>query len=476
MGKPTGFLEYTRQNPTKRSVKQRINDYKEIEQMLTESDLKQQAARCMDCGVPSCHAFGCPVSNRIPDWNDLVFRGQWKLALEMLHSTNNFPEITGRICPAPCEASCTLDINQPAVTIRHIELQIVEKGWKEGWIEPQIAEVRSGKQVAIVGSGPAGLSAAQQLARKGHDVVVFERSDKIGGLLRYGIPDFKLEKWVLDRRMEQMKAEGVRFETEVNAGVDISPRFLERTYDAIVLTTGSTVPRDVSLPGRDLQGIHFAMEFLTQQNRLNSKLVVGKNEMISAAGKHVVVIGGGDTGSDCVGTSRRQGAASITQIELLPQPPESRTVSNPWPTWPVIMRTSTSHEEGCERQWSILTKAFHGEGSHVRSMECVKLEWGASDASGRSQFKEIPGSEFEIKADLALLATGFIHVEHGALTRDFDIALDDRGNIKVDDNYMSTHPGVFAAGDSVMGASLVVKAFHQGREVAEGVDKYLSQL
>ena len=476
MGKPTGFLEYKRKNPSKRAIKERINDFQEIEQKLSEKDLKQQAARCMDCGVPSCHAYGCPIENRIPDWNDLLYKGHWKMALDMLHSTNNFPEITGRICPAPCEAACTLDINQPAVTIRHIELQIVEKGWEEGWIVPEIAEVKTGKRVAIVGSGPAGLSAAQQLARKGHEVVVFERADRVGGLLRYGIPDFKLDKKVLDRRLEQMEAEGVRFETEVEAGIDMSPRFLQRSFDAIILTGGATVPRDLDIPGRELDGIHFAMEFLTQQNRLVSGLPVDKKTMINAAGKHVVVIGGGDTGSDCVGTSRRQGAASITQIELLPKPPEGRSVQNPWPTWPVIMRTSTSHEEGCDRQWSILTKSFKGDDKHVRSLDCVKLDWSKPDENGRATFKEIEGSEFELKADLVLLATGFIHGEHGPLVRDLNVAVDERGNIKVDKDYMTSHAGVFAAGDSVMGASLVVKAFHEGREAAEGVDRYLKNI
>lgn len=430
----------------------------------------------MDCGIPFCHSFGCPVKNRIPDWNEMVYRGKWKQALDLLHQTCNLPEITGRVCPAPCEAACTLAINQPAVTIRHLELQIVEHGWREGWILPEPPERKTGKRVAVVGSGPAGLPAAQTLARCGHDVVVFEKSDRVGGMLRYGIPDFKLEKWILDRRLEQMKAEGVVFETGVNAGVDVSAAYLRRSFDAIVLAAGSTVPRDLQVPGRDLQGIHFAMEFLKQQNRSNAGDAIPLSERISADGKRVVVIGGGDTGSDCIGTSRRQGAASITQIELLPKPPDCRAETNPWPTWPVVLRTSTSQEEGCERMWSIQTKEFFGEGGQVRKLRCEKLEWAQPDAAGRLKFREIPGSEFDLQADLVLLAMGFVHVEHGPLVRDLGVALDPRGNIVVDGDFMTTVPGVFGAGDAVLGASLVVRSIDAGRQAAEGADRYLKSL
>ena len=395
MAKPTGFMEYDREEPAHRPVTERIRDYREIDELLPEEGIYRQAVRCMDCGIPFCHAYGCPVKNRIPDWNDMVYRKNWRKALDLLHATCNLPEITGRVCPAPCETACTLAINLPAVTIRHLELQIVEHGWREEWIRPEPAGFSTGKRVAVVGSGPAGLPAAQQLARSGHEVVVFEKSDRIGGLLRYGIPDFKLEKWVIDRRLDQMRAEGVVFETGVNAGVDVSAAYLLRSFDAIVLAAGATAARDLPVPGRDLKGIHFAMEFLTQQNRRNAGDAIPDGQEISAAGKHVVVIGGGDTGSDCIGTSRRQGAASITQIELLPKPPEDRLPTNPWPTWPVILRTSSSQEEGCERMWSVQTKEFLGEQGGVRKLSCVTLDWSAPDAAGRRSFKEIPGSAFD---------------------------------------------------------------------------------
>jgi NAD(P)H-dependent glutamate synthase small subunit len=466
-------MDFTREEPPHRPVEERVRDFREVDEPVPEQRIGSQAARCMDCGIPFCHAYGCPVKNRIPDWNEMVYRGHWKKALDLLHQTCNLPEITGRVCPAPCEAACTLAINLPAVTIRHLELQIVEHGWREGWIRPEPAERKTGKRVAVVGSGPAGLPAAQQLARYGHDVVVFEKSDRVGGMLRYGIPDFKLEKWVIDRRLEQMRTEGVVFETGVNAGVDISAAYLRRTFDALVLAAGATVPRDLPVPGRDLRGIHFAMEFLTQQNKVNAGDSIPPEQRISAEGKHVVVIGGGDTGSDCIGTSRRQGAASITQIELLPKPPENRVPTNPWPTWPNVLRTSSSHEEGCERMWSIQTKEFVGEAGKVRKLRCATLDWSEPDAGGRRTCNEIPGSEFDLPADLVLFAMGFVHVEHGPLVRDLGVATDPRGNIVADRNLMTTVPGVFGAGDAVMGASLVVRVIDTGRRAADGVDRYL---
>ncbi|HEX9191774.1 MAG TPA: glutamate synthase subunit beta [Candidatus Deferrimicrobiaceae bacterium] len=474
MVKPTGFMDYDREDPQHRPVADRIRDFHEIEELLPGERLRQQAARCMDCGIPFCHAFGCPVKNRIPDWNDMVHRRNWRKALDLLHATCNLPEITGRVCPAPCEPACTLAINLPAVTIRHIELQIVERGWQEGWIRPEKAGFKTGKRVAVIGSGPAGLPAAQQLARFGHEVVVFEKADRVGGLLRYGIPDYKLEKWVIDRRLEQIRAEGVVFETGVNAGVDASAAYIRRTFHAILLASGATVPRDLPIPGRDLPGIHFAMDFLTLQNRINAGDAIPEGERISAEGKHVVIIGGGDTGSDCIGTSRRQGAASITQIELLPKPPVSRMPTNPWPTWPVVLRTSTAQEEGCEREWSVQTKEFAGENGRVNKLRCVRLDWSEPDAAGRRTYREIPGSEFEIPADLVLLAMGFVHVEHGPLVRDLGVKTDPRGNVVTDRNFMTSVPGVFGAGDAVIGASLIVRAIDLGRRAAEGLDRYLS--
>jgi glutamate synthase (NADPH) small chain len=472
MGKPTGFLEYQRTDPGRRPVAERIHDYKEFTGLLSADEIRNQAARCMDCGIPFCHAVGCPVRNRIPDWNDLVYHDHWQRALQILHATDNFPEITGRVCPAPCEAACTLSITSPAVSIRHIELQIVEKGWDNGWIQPEPSPFSTGKKVAVIGSGPAGLTAAQQLARMGHTVVVFEKSNRIGGILRYGIPDFKLEKWVIDRRLEQLKQEGVVFETGVDAGVDMSIRYLRRTFDAIVITAGATIPRELRIPGSRLQGFHFAMAFLTQQNRHNAGDSLSNEYRIDARDKEVVVIGGGDTGSDCVGTSHRQGARSVTQIEILPQPPVSRDMRNPWPVWPNILRTSSSHEEGCQRMWSVMVKELIGQGK-IEKIKAVKLDWSGKDPSGRQSFSEVPSSEFEINADLVLLAAGFLHVEHGPLIQESGLPLDDKGNILVDQNYMTPIAGIFAAGDCVMGASLVVKAFFQGREAATAVNRFL---
>lgn len=474
MTKHTGFLEIKRQDPLKRPVENRIQDFREIEEMLTADELQRQASRCMDCGVPFCHSFGCPAHNRIPDWNNMLYRDEWERALALLHSTTNFPEFTGRVCPALCEAACTLSLNDPAMNIRQTERHLVERGWREGWIQPEPAEVRTEKRVAIVGSGPAGLAAAQQLARKGHEVVVFEKDDRIGGLLRYGIPDFKLEKWVIDRRLKQMAAEGVIFETSVEAGIDLSVRYMQRTFDAILITAGATVPRDLAVPGRELANIHFAMDYLKQQNRVITGDEVPSTERIHARGKHVVVLGGGDTGSDCVGTARRQGALWITQVELLPKPPEDREVYNPWPTWPVIMRTSSSHEEGCDRVWSLMTQEFKGD-EKVESLQAVKLNWSDADENGRRHFEPIEGSEIEIKADLVVLALGFLHVEQGPLVNDLGLQTNKRGDILVAENRMTNVPGIFAAGDSATGASLVIHAVTQGREAAEGVHHFLAR-
>jgi len=476
MAKPTGFLEYVRKDPMKRPKEERVRDHREVERPLSDEDLKIQAARCMDCGIPYCHAFGCPLANRVPEINDMLYHGQWRRALELLHATNNFPEITGRICPAMCEAACTLAVSADAVSCRHIERQVAERGWREGWIVPQPPRAKTGRRAAVVGSGPAGLAVAQQLARAGHDVVVFEKADRIGGILRYGIPDFKLEKWVIDRRLEQMRAEGVVFEAGVDVGTDISARYLRRTFDAVCLTTGVRVPRDLKVRGRGYEGIHFAMEYLTQQNRANAGDTLPAKEQISAADKQVVVLGGGDTGADCVGTARRQGARRIVQVELLPEPPATRDPHNPWPTWPVILRTSSSHEEGCERLWSVQTKEFLGREVRVRGLRCVRLEWSEPGAAGRRTFKEIPGSEFDLEADLVLLALGFTEVEPGRLVEDLGLETDDRGGIRVDGAFQTAAPGVFAAGDCTSGASLVVRAIHLGRCMAESVNRYLREL
>ncbi|MFA3781741.1 glutamate synthase subunit beta [Melioribacteraceae bacterium 4301-Me] len=473
MAKTTGFIEYERKNPSKQPIKERVKYFKEFESLLPENIIVEQAARCMDCAIPYCHSYGCPVNNRIPDWNDMVYKKQWKRALDLLHSTINFPEFTGRVCPAPCEHACTLSINNSPVTIKHIELQIVERGWEEGWIKPELPSQKSGKKIAIIGSGPSGLAAAQQLARAGHEIVVFEKNDRIGGLLRYGIPDFKLEKHIIDRRLEQMKAEGVIFEPSVDVGFDISTRYLQRTFNAIIIAAGSTIPRDLNIPGRDLKGIHFAMEFLTQQNKINAGDQIPLEKIINAKDKNVVVIGGGDTGSDCVGTAIRQGAKKVTQVEILPKPPEKRNPYNPWPMWPQILFTSSSHEEGCERIWAYSATSFVGENNRVKGIRFKQLEWTEPDKYGRRNFKEIPGDEIELKADLVLLAMGFVHVDHSTFVKDLNLETDNRGNIKVDKTYMSSQPGCFATGDSILGASLVVKAINAGRRVASAVNSYL---
>lgn len=470
MAKIKGFLEYPRQSVPYRPVEERIGDYKEIEIPLTPDAVVQQAARCADCGIPFCHGSGCPLGNLIPEFNELVYLGKWKEACEVLHSTNNFPEITGRVCPAPCETACTLAVNDKPVLIRHIEFQIVERGFREGWIVPLVPKSRTGKTIAVVGSGPAGLAAAQQLARAGHKVTVFERENKPGGLLRFGIPDFKLEKWILDRRLGQMSDEGVEFQTQVNVGQDISASYLCRRFDAVCLAAGACQPRDLNIPGRGYENIVFAMDFLRMQNQINAGQTSDWPSGLHAAGKNVVVIGGGDTGSDCVGTARRQGAKSITQIEILPQPPETRPPDTPWPMWPRTMRTSSSHEEGCQRMWSILTKQFSGTEIRVSRVHCVRVEW--KQINGQWKFTEVPGSEFTLEADLVLLALGFVHVEHGPLTSDLGLKLDDRGNIAVT-NCQTSNPKVFAAGDAVSGASLVVRAIGSGRIAADAVDQYL---
>ena len=470
MGKITGFLEYERELPPRRPVDERLHDWRELEGKHPEDKLQKQAARCMDCGIPFCHK-GCPLGNIIPDWNDLVYRGRWKDAIDRLHSTNNFPDFTGRICPAPCEEACVLSINDSPVTIKQIEKQIIEHAYKAGWLVPQVPPQRSGKKVAVVGSGPAGLACAQQLARAGHLVTVFERADRIGGLLRYGIPDFKMEKHLIDRRMEQMGAEGVTFTPSTHVGVDYPVDRLRKEFDATVLAGGATWARDLPVPGRELKGIHFAMEFLPQQN----KVVAGDAVpgQISAQGKRVVILGGGDTGSDCLGTSNRQGAISVHQFELLPQPPETRTQDiAPWPYWPMILRTSSSHEEGVIRDWSINTKRFSGDAhGNVKKLHGVRLEWVKEN--GRPVMKEMTGSEFEIDCDLVLLALGFLGPEKPGLLTDLGVQLSDRGNVAVDKSWMSTVPGVFACGDLRRGQSLVVWAIWEGRECARGVDAFL---
>lgn len=472
MGKPTGFKEHGRSPAPKRPVAIRLQDYSELFATWHEGDIRDQGARCMNCAVPFCHQ-GCPLGNLIPDWNDLVYRGEWKRALDSLHSTNNFPEFTGRICPAPCEASCVLNINQDPVTIEHIEMAVADRGWSEGWITPQPPSHRTGKSIAIVGSGPSGLAAAQQLNRCGHSVTVFERADSIGGLLRLGIPDFKLDKGVVQRRVDQLAEEGVAFRTGVNVGHEFPATRLTQEFDAVLLSGGSTSARDLPVPGRELDGIHMAMEFLPQQNKINAGETVDPATHISAAGKRVVILGGGDTGADCLGTSHRQGAEAVYQYELLPEPPQERRDDNPWPQWPTVLRVSAAHEEGGVRDYNILTKAFTGSNGKIEKLHGVRIEWGAPDASGRPAMIEIPGSEFEIETELVLLAMGFVHPEHGGMLDQLGVELDPRGNVKGDEHKMTSVPGVFTAGDMTRGQSLVVWAIAEGREAARGIDEYL---
>ncbi|MES9873809.1 MAG: glutamate synthase subunit beta [Candidatus Sedimenticola sp. PURPLELP] len=475
MGKPTGFMEYSRQDRSYAPVSDRITHYNEFSIALNDDEMGIQGARCMDCGIPFCHQ-GCPVDNIIPDWNDLVYRQDWKAAVDMLHSTNNFPEFTGRICPAPCQEACTLNLQDEPVTIKNVELSIVEKAWQEGWIQPQIPRHKSGKRVAVVGSGPAGLAAAQQLARAGHLVAVYERQNRIGGLLRYGIPDFKLNKKVIDRRMAQMRAEGVEFHANTHIGVDLPASKLAEEFDAVVLAGGSEQPRDLPVPGRELNGVHFAMDFLRTNSRRVQGDVIAEEDFISAEGKHVLVIGGGDTGSDCIGTSNRHGAVSVTQIEIMPQPPEKEDKATVWPYWPNKMRTSTSQEEGCERMWCVATKEFLDDGNgNVTAARCVKVEW--ENVDGNWKMNEVEGSEFELKADLVTLAMGFVHPVHEGMLKELAVDLDARGNVKGetegDEAYKTSIDGVFAAGDMRRGQSLVVWAIREGRQCARAVDEYL---
>jgi glutamate synthase (NADPH/NADH) small chain len=470
MGQVDGFMKYEREMPKSRDTKERLKDYKEVYTPLDKEKLHNQAARCMDCGVPFCHS-GCPLGNNIPDFNDAVYNGKWEEAIRILGSTNNFPEFTGRICPAPCEASCVLSINNKPVTIEYIEKTIAETAFEKGYIKPNPPKSRSGKRVAVVGSGPAGLAAAAQLNKAGHWVTVLERSDRIGGLLRYGIPDFKLEKSVVERRIRLMEQEGIVFRTNANVGVNVSATQLRSEFDAIVVCGGASAPRDLPIPGRNLKGVHFAMDFLTQQNKRVSGDKIFSGD-ITASEKNVLVIGGGDTGSDCVGTSNRQGAKSVTQIELLAKPPLTRNENNPWPNWPMVLMTSSSHEEGVERQWALLTKEFLGDNNgRLTGLKIVEINWGIN-AQGKMGFEEVPGTERIIPCELALLAIGFVGAEKGGIVEELKITLDERGNIKAN-NYQTSQEGVFAAGDMRRGQSLVVWAISEGREAARAVDTWL---
>ena len=470
MGKLKGFIEIERQKPPARPVEERVQDWREVYLPYPKPALRQQGARCMDCGIPFCHQ-GCPLGNLIPDWNDLVYRGKWQAALDRLHKTNNFPEWTGRLCPAPCEGSCVLAIDRDAVTIKSIELAIVEHAFDEGWIHPVPPRTRTGKTVAVIGSGPAGLAAADQLNRAGHRVTVFEKSDRIGGLMRYGIPSFKMEKRYLSRRLSVMKEEGVQFTTGVNVGVDVTATEIRNAHDAMVLAGGSNSPRDLKVPGRELDGIHFAMEYLTQQNRVCEGDVLAE-DMITAAGKHVVIIGGGDTGADCLGTAHRQGPKSVSQFELFPQPPDVRSPDNPWPEWPRVFRVSSAHEEGGHRVYSVSTESFSGDDTgHVRALHGTRVDMRRED--GRPAFETVPGSEFTMDADLVLLAMGFVGPVREGLLSELDVRLTERGNVWRDQQWMTSAPGVFTAGDMHRGQSLIVWAIAEGRSAARGVDTFL---
>ncbi|UTP41040.1 glutamate synthase subunit beta [Phenylobacterium sp. LH3H17] len=475
MGKPTGFLEIERQDRVYDAPSERLKTWKEFTQPLATSAVAGQAARCMDCGIPFCHT-GCPVNNQIPDFNNLVYRDQWQAALENLQSTNNFPEFTGRVCPAPCEAACTLNIVDAPVTIKTIECQIVDRGWDEGWIKPQGSPRGTGKRIAVVGSGPAGLACAQQLARAGHAPTVFEKSDRIGGLLRYGIPDFKMEKHLIDRRIAQMEQEGVIFRTNFEVGVTVSVQRLLDDYDVLVMAGGAENPRDLEIPGRELTGVHYAMDFLTQQNKRNAgddELRAAPTGAISATGKHVIVIGGGDTGSDCIGTSNRHGAASVTQLEIMPQPPARENKFMTWPDWPLKLRTSSSQEEGCERDFAVTTKQVLGSNGKVEAIECARIEWVTGEG-GRQTPQEVPGSAFKLPADLVLLAMGFVGPRHNEFIEQAAVELDPRGNVKAPvTDYKTSTPNIFSCGDMRRGQSLVVWAIREGRQCAQAVDAYL---
>jgi glutamate synthase (NADPH/NADH) small chain len=464
MGKVTGFLEIDRADRRYAQASDRIRHYREFMLPLSEEATRNQAARCMNCGIPYCHS-GCPVNNQIPDWNDLVYRGDWEEASRNLHTTNNFPEFTGRVCPAPCEASCTLNLQESSVTIKTIECAIVDRGWKEGWIKPEPAAKKTGKRIAVVGSGPAGLACAQQLARAGHDVHLYEKNAKPGGLLRYGIPDFKMEKSHIDRRVAQMKDEGVVFHCNQQVGRDVAIKSLVEDYDAVALAGGAEAPRDLPAPGRDLAGVHFAMDFLPQQNRRVGGEPIGTNEPISASGKHVVVIGGGDTGSDCIGTSIRQGAVKVTQLEIMPMPPKAEDKLATWPNWPLKLRTSSSHEEGAERDFAVVTNSFEGENGAVTALNCIRVD---------GKMKPVPGSDFQLKADLVLLAMGFVSPKHEGMLNDLGVALDKRGNVEANVvTYASSLQKVYACGDMRRGQSLVVWAIREGRQCASAIDKAL---
>jgi len=466
VGKVSGFLEYPREVAPRRDPQERVKDWFEIYQPFPDERVKTQGARCMDCGVPFCHT-GCPLTNLIPDWNDLVYRGRWREAVRQLHATNNFPEFTGRVCPAPCEASCVLGINEPPVSIKLIEKAIADHAFEEGFIHPEPPKLRTGKRVAVIGSGPAGLAAAQQLARAGHAVTVFEKNDRIGGLLRYGIPNFKMEKHLIDRRLEQMRAEGVQFQINAHVGVNVAVAELRRDFHAVLLAGGAEQPRDLQVPGREARGIHFAMEFLPQQNRRNEGDTVPESQAILATGKHVIIIGGCDTGAECLGTSHRQRARSVHQFELLPKPPEQRSPSTPWPLWPMQLRTESSHEEGGIRDWGVATTTFSGdEHGNVKQLHAIRV-------GPPPKFEPIPETDFTLDADLVLLAMGFLGPVRGGLIEQLDVKLDARGNVFTDDTYMTSVPGVFAAGDMRRCQSLVVWAISEGRKAAKGVDRYL---